>query len=125
MINDHQATERVLSTIEKLDVTAPVFIRTQFMRGSEELSHQGRNEVVACEVEGGLEVLSRVLRKLEIPRNLIAREIKRARQKTMSSEREFTSSPLPLIEHSKLKELKVETLLVTKKSQYSENQRKR
>ena len=112
MINDHQATERVLSTIERMKVQAPVFVRTQFMRGSEPLTHQGRNEVVACEVEGGLEILSRVLRKLEIPRNLISREIKRAREKPMHSEREFSSAPLSLHQHTQLKELKVETLLL-------------
>jgi CPA2 family monovalent cation:H+ antiporter-2 len=116
MINDHQATERVLSTIERMKVTAPVFVRTQFMRGSDKLSHQGRHEVVACEVEGGLEVLSRVLRKLEIPRNLISREINRARDKTMKSERDFSSTPLPLDQHTQLKKLKVETLQVNKES---------
>ena len=116
MINDHQATERVLSTIERMKVTAPVFVRTQFMRGSDKLSHHGRHEVVACEVEGGLEVLSRVLRKLEIPRNLISREINRARDKTMKSERDFSSTPLPLDQHTQLKKLKVETLLVNKES---------
>lgn len=116
MINDHQATERVLSTIERMKVEAPVFVRTQFMRGSETLSHKGRNEVVACEVEGGLEILSRVLRRLEIPRNLISREIKRARAKTMRSDRQFSSAPLPLHQHSQLRDLKVETLLITSDS---------
>lgn len=110
MINDHQATERVLATIDRLEVEVPVFVRTQFMRGSNALAHGGKNEVVACEVEGGLEVLSRVLRKLEIPRNLIVREIDRARQKTMSSDRDFSSDPLPLDEHTELRKLKVETL---------------
>ena len=116
MINDHRATERVLSTVERMAVTAPVFVRTQFMRGSDKLSHHGRHEVVACEVEGGLEVLSRVLRKLEIPRNLIAREINRARERTMDSEREFSSTPLPLDQHTQLKKLKVETLELTNNS---------
>ena len=116
MINDHQATERVLSTIERMKVKAPVFVRTQFMRGSEQLMHHGRNEVVACEVEGGLEILSRVLRKLEIPRNLISREISRAREKTMHSDREFSTPPLPLHKHTRLQELKVETLALSNES---------
>ena len=116
MINDHQATERVLSTIERMKVKAPVFVRTQFMRGSEQLMHDGRNEVVACEVEGGLEILSRVLRKLEIPRNLISREISRAREKTMHSDREFSTPPLPLHKHTRLQELKVETIALTHES---------
>ena len=94
MINDHQATERVLSTIERMKVKAPVFWH-QFMRGSEQLMHDGRNEVVACEVEGGLEILSRVLRKLEIPRNLISREINRAREKLCILTENFQRLPAP------------------------------
>lgn len=116
MINDLPATERVLATIERLQIKVPIFVRTQFMRGSNELTHDGRNEVVACEVEGGLEILSRVLRKLEIPRNLIIREIDRARQKTTSSDREFSNEPLSLHEHTELKKLKVESLCLLHRS---------
>ena len=116
MINDHQATERVLATIQRLGVEIPVFIRTQFMRGSKELTEGGKNEVVASEVEGGLEVLSRVLRRLEIPRNLIMREVDRARRKTMNSDRRFTSEPLPLHAHKELMQLKVEVLVVVPES---------
>ena len=116
MINDHQATERVLATIQRLGVEIPVFIRTQFMRGSKELTEGGKNEVVASEVEGGLEVLSRVLRRLEIPRNLIMREVERARRKTMNSDRRFTSEPLPLHAHKELMQLKVEVLVVMPES---------
>ncbi|MEC7626960.1 MAG: TrkA C-terminal domain-containing protein, partial [Verrucomicrobiota bacterium] len=68
--------------------------------------------VVACEVEGGLEVLSRVLRKLQVPRNLIIREIDDARNQTMRSDRSFKEAPLPLEEHQELKELTVETILL-------------
>ena len=58
MINDNQAIERVISTIARMKVKAPVFVRTQYMRGSEQLSKNMPVNVVASEVEGGLEILS-------------------------------------------------------------------
>jgi len=116
MINDNQAIERVISTIGRMKVQAPVFVRTQYMRGSEQLSKVIPVNVVASEVEGGLEILSLVLRQLKIPRNLIVREIDQAREETMHTDREHSSSPLPLAAHAGLKDLKVEKLLVTEGS---------
>ena len=117
MINDNQAIERVISTIARMKVDAPVFVRTQYMRGSEKLSHELPVNIVASEVEGGLEILSLVLNQLKIPRNLIVREIDQAREETMHSDREYYSSPLPLEAHAGLKDLKVEKLIVGTKSQ--------
>jgi CPA2 family monovalent cation:H+ antiporter-2 len=114
MINDHSATERVLATIDRLEVNVPIFVRTQYMNGVEDFDKFNPAGVVACEVEGGLEVLSRVLRKLEIPRNLIIREIDHARSQTMHSDREFKEAPLPLHAHQELKKLTVENILVIK-----------
>jgi CPA2 family monovalent cation:H+ antiporter-2 len=116
MINDNQAIERVISTIARMKVKAPVFVRTQYMRGSEKLSHELPVNIVASEVEGGLEILSLVLNQLQIPRNLIIREVDQAREETMHSDREYSSSPLPLEAHAGLKDLKVEKLIVTAKS---------
>ena len=117
MINDHQATERVLSTIQRLKVEVPVFVRTQYMSGAQDFEKFNPAGVVACEVEGGLEVLSRVLRKLQVPRNLIIREIDDARTQTMHSERTFKEEPLPLHEHRELKELTVENILLVRGSE--------
>jgi CPA2 family monovalent cation:H+ antiporter-2 len=114
MINDHSATERVLATIDRLKVNVPIFVRTQYMNGVEDFAKFNPAGVVACEVEGGLEVLSRVLRKLEIPRNLIIREIDHARSQTMHSDREFKEAPLPLHAHQELKKLTVENILIVK-----------
>ena len=116
MINDNQAIERVISTIARMKVEAPVFVRTQYMRGSEKLQNELPVNIVASEVEGGLEILSLVLNQLQIPRNLIIREVDQAREETMHSDREYSSSPLPLEGHAGLKDLKVEKLIVTAKS---------
>ena len=73
MINDHGATKRVLATIDRMQVDVPVFVRTQYLAGIDDFTKFKTTGVVACELEGGLEVLSRVLRKLEVPKNLIIR----------------------------------------------------
>jgi len=117
MINDHSATERVLATINRLKVETPVFVRTQYMDGVEDFEKFKPSGIVACEVEGGLEVLSQVLRKLQIPRNVIIREIDHARSQTMHSDRRFKEAPLPLHEHNELKELTVENILLIKGSE--------
>ena len=67
---------------------------------SEKLSHELPVNIVASEVEGGLEILSLVLNQLKIPRNLIVREIDQARGETMHSDREYYSKPLPLEAHA-------------------------
>ena len=63
------------------------------MKGVEDFEKFNPAGVVACEVEGGLEVLSRVLRKLQVPRNLIIREIDDARNQTMLPDRSFKEAP--------------------------------
>ena len=112
MINDHKAAERVLATINRLSIKTPVFVRSQYVSEIDDFKKFDPAGIVACEIEGGLEILSKVLRQLEIPRNLILREIEIARAETMSSDRQFEQSPLPLHGHLSLKELIVESILL-------------
>ena len=116
MINDHGATKRVLATIDRMQVDVPVFVRTQYLAGIDDFIKFKTTGVVACELEGGLEVLSRVLRKLEVPKNLIIREIDNARALTINSERKFKENALPLHEHKQLSGLLVENILLMKGS---------
>jgi CPA2 family monovalent cation:H+ antiporter-2 len=116
MINDHGATKRVLATIDRMQVDVPVFVRTQYLAGIDDFTKFNTEGVVACELEGGLEVLSRVLRKLEVPKNLIIREIDNARALTIDSERKFNENALPLHEHKQLSGLLVENILLMKGS---------
>ena len=116
MINDHGATKRVLATIDRMQVDVPVFVRTQYLAGIDDFIKFKTTGVVACELEGGLEVLSRVLRKLEVPKNLIIREIDNARALTIDSERKFKENALPLHEHKQLSGLLVENILLMKGS---------
>ena len=116
MINDHKAAERVLATINRLSLKTPVFVRSQYVSEIDDFKKFEPAGMVACEIEGGLEILSKVLRQLEIPRNLILREIEIARSQTMHSERIFKEAPLPLNEHIGLKELTVESILLEETS---------
>ena len=116
MINDHGATKRVLATIDRMQVDVPVFVRTQYLAGIDDFTKFKTTGVVACELEGGLEVLSRVLRKLEVPKNLIIREIDNARAQTIDTERKFKENALPLHEHKQLSGLLVENILLMKGS---------
>lgn len=112
MINDHKAAERVLATINRLSIKTPVFVRSQYVSEIDDFKKFDPAGMVACEIEGGLEILSRVLRQLEVPRNLILREIEIARSQTMQSDRIFKEAPLPLDEHLGLKALTVESILL-------------
>ena len=69
-------------------------------------------EVVAEEVEGGLEMLSRVLRWLETPRNVIDKRLKEARDATQTSERKITVPRRTFGELRALADLKLESVLV-------------
>jgi CPA2 family monovalent cation:H+ antiporter-2 len=106
----------VLATIDRMQVDVPVFVRTQYLAGIDDFTKFNTEGVVACELEGGLEVLSRVLRKLEVPKNLIIREIDNARALTIDSERKFNENALPLHEHKQLSGLLVENILLMKGS---------
>ncbi len=112
MINDTQATERVVEVVRRLVPDVPIFVRTQFLGRTDEFVRLGATNVVASEVEGGLEVLARVLRSLEIPRNVIQTEISKARAVSQSSARRFVLPRLELHQQTRLSSLKVESVLL-------------
>jgi len=112
MINDYGATRRVVAALRRLVPRTPIFVRTEYLTRAQEFIHEGISEVVACEVEGGLELLSRVLRRLEVPRNLINREVEQARSESMVSSRRFTTPPMPLKQHGHLEDMLVESCVI-------------
>jgi CPA2 family monovalent cation:H+ antiporter-2 len=76
----------------------------------------GAADVVAEEVEASVEVIARLLRHLEVPRNLIDAQIHRARTATQASERALAVPRSALPAHKALADLKIESLAVTKHS---------
>jgi monovalent cation:H+ antiporter-2, CPA2 family len=67
-------------------------------------------------VEGGLEILARLLRWFDVPRNLIDDRIHEARSSTQTTERKQTVPRRALSEHEALADMKIESVLVTETS---------
>jgi CPA2 family monovalent cation:H+ antiporter-2 len=74
-ISDPRATRRVVSTVRELNPTAALIVRTRFVSEIEELSRLGADEVIPEEFETSVEIFARVLRRMHVPRNVIAMQI--------------------------------------------------
>ncbi len=79
MINDPQATQRVVDAVRRQSPSVPMVVRTHYLAGQAHLLALGASRVVAEEIEGGVEVLSQVMRVLDVPLNVIEEEIRTAR----------------------------------------------
>lgn len=112
LINDPQAAERVVATVNRVAPDLPVLMRTHYVAEKPRLLELGAADVVAEEVEGGVEVMSRLLRLLELPRNVIDDRIHDVRLATQTTERSPKLPRLTLAQHGALSELKIESVLV-------------
>jgi CPA2 family monovalent cation:H+ antiporter-2 len=112
LMNDPQAAARVADTARRVAPTVPVVMRTRYLLERSGLERLGA-EVVAEEVEGGVEIIARLLRRLEVPRNIINRCIRAARDEaTQPSARKETLPRMSIASHAALAEMKVESVLV-------------
>lgn len=112
LMNDPSAAERVLDTARRVAPEVPVFMRTRYLLERDALLKVGASDVVAEEVEGAAEMLARVLRALEQPRNVIDQSIERLRAATQASGRKATV-PRPVLRDVRgLDELKIESVRV-------------
>jgi CPA2 family monovalent cation:H+ antiporter-2 len=112
LMNDPQAAERVVSTVKDTAPGVPVLMRTRYLSELERLYGIGAREIVAEEVEGAMEIISRALRALEIPRNEIDALLSATRAETQESARRLTVPHRSLREHKALDDLKIECLRV-------------
>jgi monovalent cation:H+ antiporter-2, CPA2 family len=112
LMNDPQAAQRVVDTARRVAPEVPILMRTRYLLEREPLLAIGARDVVAEEVEGAVEILSRLLRWLEVPRNVIEEEIHSVRTETQASERETTVPRAGFSDHQVLAEMKVESVLV-------------
>jgi CPA2 family monovalent cation:H+ antiporter-2 len=78
LMNDKQAAQRVVDTIKRVAPNVPVLMRTHYLSERPALMQLGANDVVAEEVEGAVEMISRMLRAVEVPRNVIDERIRSA-----------------------------------------------
>ena len=112
LINDPQAAERIVSTVKRVAPHVPILMRTRYLRERSGLIALGADDIVAEEVEGGVEVIARMLRHFEVPRNVIDDRIHAARGDFQPSARKVTVPRPTLRETRGLDELKVESVLV-------------
>jgi monovalent cation:H+ antiporter-2, CPA2 family len=117
LMNDQQAAERIVAMVQRVAPNVPVLMRTHFLAQREGLLKLGARDVVAEEVEGAVEVIARLLRAIEVPRNVIERTIGAIRSETQTSERKQTLPRSQLGDMRGLSELKIESALVQPKSQ--------
>jgi CPA2 family monovalent cation:H+ antiporter-2 len=79
LINDARAAERVVDAARRFAPGVPVLMRARYLRDISGLLRIGAREVVAEEVEGGVEVLERLLSWLEVPEALARERVRLAR----------------------------------------------
>jgi len=112
LMNDPMAAERVVDTVKRVAPDASVLMRTRYLAERDTLIRLGARDVVAEEVEGAIEIISRMLRAIETPRNLINERISAVRALTQTSERKQTAPRPRLADVRGLDELKIESVLV-------------
>lgn len=116
LMNDPQAAQRVVDNVKRVAPNVPVLMRTRYLAEREGLLKMGARDVVAEEVEGAVEVIARMLRTIEAPRNVIDQSIQSVRAETQTSERKQTLPRTPLREVRGLDDLKIESALVREQS---------
>ena len=117
LMNDPQAAQRVVDTVKRVAPGVPMLMRTRYLAERDGLLRLGAKDVVAEEVEGAVEMISRMLRGIDVPRNVIDERVRGVRGDTQTSERQQTVPRKRLGEVGALSELKIECALVHERSQ--------
>ena len=79
-ISDPAATQRTVQLARALAPGLPILVRTQYVTEIDELYALGADEVIPEEFEASVEVCNRILRRVGIPGNLIAKELRTIRE---------------------------------------------
>jgi monovalent cation:H+ antiporter-2, CPA2 family len=112
LMNDPAAAQRVVDTAKRVAPEVPILMRAHYLGERAPLLKLGARDVVAEEVEGAVEIIARLLRWADIPRNVIDERIKEARVGTQETERKLTVPRKSLSEMPALQELKIESVEV-------------
>ncbi|MGE0594318.1 MAG: cation:proton antiporter [Vicinamibacterales bacterium] len=112
LMNDPQASQRVVDTLARAAPDVPVLVRTRYLLERDMFLALGARDVVAEEVESAVEIISRILRAMEVPRNVIEAGISGVRAETQTTERRHTAPRTRLGEMHGLEELKIDSALV-------------
>jgi CPA2 family monovalent cation:H+ antiporter-2 len=112
LMNDPTAAQRVVDTARRVAADVPILMRTRYLLEREKLMQMGAKDVVAEEVEGAVEIIARMLRWAEVPRNVIDDRIRDVRGETQSSDRKLTLPRPSVAEMRALDDMKIENVLV-------------
>jgi CPA2 family monovalent cation:H+ antiporter-2 len=112
LMNDPSAAQRVVDTVRRVAPRTAVLMRTRYLVERDALLALGARDVVAEEVEGAVEIISRMLRSIEMPRNVIEERIREVRSETQTSDRKLTVPRNRLVDMRGLDELKIESARV-------------
>ena len=116
LMNDPQGAQRVVDVARRLAPDVHILMRSTYLGEKRNLLKMGASDVVAGEVEGGVELLARLLRWCDVPRNVIDQRLRETRDETQTTERRQTFPRRTLPQHESLAEMKVESVLVTEDS---------
>jgi CPA2 family monovalent cation:H+ antiporter-2 len=112
LMNDPQAARRVVDTVKRVAPHVAIHMRTRYLGEHPGLAKLGANDVVAEEVEGAVEVVARMLRALDAPRNQIDERIRAIRAATQTTARTATVPRKRLGDTRGLDELTIESARV-------------
>jgi monovalent cation:H+ antiporter-2, CPA2 family len=116
LMNDPQATIRVIEATRRAAPDVAVFVRSHFLAERANLLSLGATDVITEEVEAGMEVLAQVLRRLAVPRNVIEEQVAQARASTQMSVRPTSLPRRTLGVAEDLADLKIESVLLRNES---------
>lgn len=112
LINDPQAAQRVVDTVKRVAPGTSILTRTRYLVERRGLMDLGAHDVVAEEIEGAVEIIARMLRTVEIPRNVIDQQLRNVRAESQTTERKQTVPRTRLRDVSALDDIKIECALV-------------
>jgi len=92
-ISDAAATQRTVQLARALHPSLPILVRTKYVLEIDELYRLGADEVIPEEFEASVEVVNRTLRRVGIPGNLIARELREIREERYGVFRDLERRP--------------------------------
>jgi monovalent cation:H+ antiporter-2, CPA2 family len=79
LMNDSHAAARIVDTVRRVAPAVPVLMRTRYLLEREPLLQLGARDVVAEEVEGAVEVIARMFRWLDVPKDAIDERLENLR----------------------------------------------
>lgn len=80
LINDPSAVERIAETAKRVAPHVPIVTRTRYDAERAGLLQRGVSDVIVEEVEGAIEIVARLLRRLDVPGAMVDEQIEKTRR---------------------------------------------